>query len=590
MLRRRPWFLTLSTLVALLLGTVAPAASRPAAEAPRYFPATQHTLGGGFLDYWTGHGSLAQQGYPLTEEFAETSPRTGQTYTVQYFERAVFEYHPENTNTPYTILLSQLGTARYQQKYPNGAPNQRAQQIGGQYFAQTGHWLGGSFREYWTQHGGLAQQGYPISDEFQEISDLTGQPYQVQYFERAVFEYHPENAGTPYVVLLAQLGTFALQRRYPHDSLAAAAPQPAPVDPAPTLAPIDAYIGTLTPAQQIGELLMLPIYADAYTPQLDIYLQQDQIANAILFTHLNNGPVKPATLAGLRALTQAVIAHAPNPLIIATDEEGGLVDRLAPYYGASPSAAALAATGDPQQAYHQAQVDAERLRGIGINLDFAPVVDVDQGGNIGTGRMFARSPAQVTQFAGAFLDGLQQHGVQGTLKHWPGLGAATTNPDEALPTITKTQAELNATDFVPFRALLAHQPGMIMVTHVLEPAYDAEYPASLSPTLVDGVLRGQLGYQGVVVSDAMAAGAIGGYMASRGYRDPVQAVGEASVLALLAGEDIIECPNDPAQIAGTVQAVTQAVQSGRITPARLQRALERIIALKVRMGLIVLPP
>ncbi|MDQ2807345.1 MAG: hypothetical protein M3Z04_10610, partial [Chloroflexota bacterium] len=151
-------------------------------------------------------------------------------------------------------------------------------------------------------------------------------------------------------------------------------------------------------------------------------------------------------------------------------------------------------------------------------------------------------------------------------------------------------AELNATDFAPFRALLAHQPGMIMATYVMEPAYDTVYPASLSPTLIDGVLRGQLGYQGVVVSDAMAAGAIGSFMAGRGYRDPAQAVGEASVLAILAGEDMIECPNDPAQIAGTVQAVTQAVQSGRITPARLRRSLERIIALKVRMGRITLLP
>jgi beta-N-acetylhexosaminidase len=556
---------------------------------PLYFAATHHYIQGGFADYWRTHGGLAQQGYPLSEEFAEQSALNGQTYRVQYFERAVFEYHPENAPGA-QILLSQLGTFRYRENYPNGAPNQHPQTSGGQYFTQTGHWLGGSFRDYWSQHGGLAQQGYPISDEFQEISPLTGRAYTVQYFERAVFEYHPENAGTPYVVLLAQLGTFALQARYPPNSLAAAAPQPAPGSGTPTLAQLDTYINTLTPQQQIGELLMLPVYADAYTPALDGYLQRDQIANAVIFTHPNAGPVRPATLAGLRVLTQALIAHAPNPLIIATDEEGGLVDRLAPYYGATPAAAVLAATGDPQQAYRQAQIDAERLLRSGINVDFAPVVDVDQGGNIGAGRMFARTPAEVTQFAGAFLDGLQQHGVLGTLKHWPGLGATATNPDDALPTITKSRADLTGTDFAPFRALLTHNPGMIMVTHVLEPAYDAEYPASLSPTLVEGVLRGQLGYQGVVVSDAMAGAAISSYMARRGYHDPVQAVGEASVLAILAGEDLIECPDDAAQIAGTVQAVTQAVQAGRIPPARLRRSLERILALKVRMGLIVLGP
>lgn len=198
----------------------------------QYFPQTQHTLQGGFADYWQAHGGLAQQGYPLTEEFQETSTTNGVAYQVQYFERAVFEYHPENAGTPYSILLSQLGSFRYQQKYPTGAPSQSAHQDSGQYFAQTGHWLGGGFLTYWQAHGAVAQQGYPISDEFQEVSEADGKPYQVQYFERAVFEYHPENAGTPYTVLLTQLGKFRLAGRYP-SGVQAAAPVAAPVGQAP---------------------------------------------------------------------------------------------------------------------------------------------------------------------------------------------------------------------------------------------------------------------------------------------------------------------------------------------------------------------
>src|SRR3954464_7261696 len=85
----------------------------------------------------------------------------------------------------------------------------------GRLFAETGHWVGGKFRDYWEAHGGLAQQGYPISDEFTERSSLDGKEYTVQYFERAVFEYHPENAGTRYVVLLSQLGKFQAQQKYP---------------------------------------------------------------------------------------------------------------------------------------------------------------------------------------------------------------------------------------------------------------------------------------------------------------------------------------------------------------------------------------
>ena len=121
------------------------------------------------------------------------------------------------------MLLSQLGTFRYKQKYPDGAPGQAANTAAGSVlFPETGKRLGGMFLDYWQSHGGLAQQGYPISDEFTEVSDLDGKPYTVQYFERAVFERHPENAGTPYDVLLSQLGTFGYKARYP---------QPAPQSP-----------------------------------------------------------------------------------------------------------------------------------------------------------------------------------------------------------------------------------------------------------------------------------------------------------------------------------------------------------------------
>jgi hypothetical protein len=145
--------------------------------------------------------------------FTEVSDLNGKPYTVQYFERAVFEYHPEN-QSPYDVLLSQLGTFQYKKKYPSGAPGQAPNTgPGSVLFPETGNRLGGKFLTYWKEHGGVAQQGYPISNEFTEVSDLNGKPYTVQYFERAVFEYHPENQP-PYDVLLSQLGTFRYRDLY----------------------------------------------------------------------------------------------------------------------------------------------------------------------------------------------------------------------------------------------------------------------------------------------------------------------------------------------------------------------------------------
>ena len=197
--------------------TVAPAALPPAQTAstdnPYLFPQTGKTIGGKFRAYWQSHGGLAQQGYPISNEFQEVSALDGKTYTVQYFERAVMELHPENA-APNDVLLSQLGTFRFKQKYPNGPANERPSTDNPTIFPETGKSVGGKFLAYWQSHGGLAQQGYPISDEFQEQSALDGKTYTVQYFERAEFELHPENAGTPYEVELSQLGSFQYKQKY----------------------------------------------------------------------------------------------------------------------------------------------------------------------------------------------------------------------------------------------------------------------------------------------------------------------------------------------------------------------------------------
>lgn len=177
----------------------------------RLFSETGKAVGGIFLEYWLKNGGLPQQGYPISDVIGEVSDLNSKPYTVQYFERAVFEFHPENA-PPYNVLLSQLGTFQYRKKYPNGAPNQKADP-GGRLFPETGKTVGGRFLEYWQQNGGLAQQGYPISEPFTEQSDLDGKLYLVQYFERAVFETHPENAK-PYDVLLSQLGTFQYRAKY----------------------------------------------------------------------------------------------------------------------------------------------------------------------------------------------------------------------------------------------------------------------------------------------------------------------------------------------------------------------------------------
>jgi beta-N-acetylhexosaminidase len=375
------------------------------------------------------------------------------------------------------------------------------------------------------------------------------------------------------------------------DATATPSPRPAATaTPADLSQRIDAYIASLSPAQQIGQTLMLAVYANGYNANLDQALTQWHLGSAIIFTNYNGGALMPSTAAGMKQLTHDLQTHADTPLLIATDEEGGSVDRLSFYYGPTPSPQQLTATGNPQQAYDQAQIDAQRMRALGMNVDFAPLADVSQGNGIDPSRTFGTTPSQVTTYAGAFLDGLQQNGVAGTLKHWPGLGASSGNPDFVLPTVNHSQAELNSIDFASFRQLLPQDPDMIMVTHVMVPAYDSQAPASLSPVLVQQVLRGQLGYQGIVVTDAMDAQGLIQFMQQQGYSDPAQGIAEACVRAFLAGDDLIEAPIEQDRLAVVVNTMTQAVNSGRISQARLHEALVRIISLKVKLGLLQLPP
>ncbi|HET9495180.1 MAG TPA: hypothetical protein VFR15_13200, partial [Chloroflexia bacterium] len=222
---------TVLALLALVLALPASFASGQAQAQPRfsarYFPETGKVITGRFLDYWTANGGLAQQGFPISYEMTEVSDTDGKPYKVQYFERAVFEWHPEK-QPPYDVLLSLLGAFSYAQKYPSGAPGQAPNTANAVTFPETGKTLGGRFRQYWERNGGLAQQGFPISDEFNEVSALDGKTYRVQYFERAVFEYHPENRP-PHDVLLSQLGTFRYRAKYPLGApLAQGVPQASP--------------------------------------------------------------------------------------------------------------------------------------------------------------------------------------------------------------------------------------------------------------------------------------------------------------------------------------------------------------------------
>ena len=178
MVRGARWLLVLGLLAATLWSGVSRQANGEAAAAAcQTFPETGRQVCEPFLSYWQQHGGLAQQGLPLSDAFNETNPTNGRVYLTQYFERARFEDHPESVDPQYRVLLGLLGSEQFRAKYPGGRPATPASGEG--CFPETGRCVEPRFLDYWLAHGGLAQQGLPISDAFDELSPTDGKTYRV---------------------------------------------------------------------------------------------------------------------------------------------------------------------------------------------------------------------------------------------------------------------------------------------------------------------------------------------------------------------------------------------------------------------------
>lgn len=331
--------------------------------------------------------------------------------------------------------------------------------------------------------------------------------------------------------------------------------------------------------QKLGQLIIVEYLGKDYASTGLQTMISQQYVGGFMYQQSNHNFEPPYNLVGnVTALSQQAMRDAKIPLLIATDQEGGLVNRLYLFHGYLPSAEEMAATGDPNYALNQGAQAAKWMLQLGINADLAPVVDVHTvDPPILESRMFGATPQTVATYAGAFLKGLQQNGVAGCLKHFPGLGAITSDPHADLPTVNRSLADLENIDLAPYKMMIAtDHPAMIMSTDVLMPAIDPNLPAELSPATINGLLRQQLGYNGVVITDGL-------YMAGISARWSLSA---AAVMSIEAGDDLIEGPYTPDLVASVVYALKQAIQQGKLTIDRINQSVARILLMKLQDGII----
>lgn len=360
-------------------------------------------------------------------------------------------------------------------------------------------------------------------------------------------------------------------------------PHPAPTSPTP--APAPSTTPEVTVPEMVGAMLMIGFRGTTLTPDNPVVadLRDRHVGGVVLFgrdqpTGGERNITSPDQLAALCADLRATAGH---PLLVATDQEGGQVARLGPRHGfpATPSAAALGATGDPAATRTAAQEMAQTLARAGISLNLAPVVDVDVNPTnpiIGAlGRSFSADPEVVAAHAAAFVEGHHDVGVLTSLKHFPGHGSSRADSHLGFVDVTDTWTDA---ELVPYRRLLAAGlADSVMVAHVFNATLDADLPASLSRATITGLLREELGFDGVVVTDDLQMRAItDGWSLSESVR-----------LAVDAGADILTFSNNvdvftPDLGRRAYDTLLALVTSGEVSEERIARSYERISALRAR--------
>jgi beta-N-acetylhexosaminidase len=335
---------------------------------------------------------------------------------------------------------------------------------------------------------------------------------------------------------------------------------PAP-SPQATLPPVCAD----EPRAALGARIVVRMEAKA-TPGLLRAARDGEIGGVILFPPAGTDPT--ALAREVTRLQEAAAETGTGPLVVAVDQEGGEVKRLP---SLPPDVAPADLAGDPTGAEAEGLATGEALVGIGVNVDLAPVLDVPQQGSFLGTRTFGSTSEEVAAAGVAFAAGLRAGGVAATAKHFPGLGRSAANTDEAESEVAASASEIDA-DLAPFEAAIADGVELVMLSSAVYPELDPKRPAFASPAITEGLLRSDLGFEGVTISDDLGAGA-------------VTARYDAAAAALAAaqgGTDLLLFALTPDP--GVLDSLVAAAKRGALEQGALEASCARVLALRGTLG------
>ena len=341
-------------------------------------------------------------------------------------------------------------------------------------------------------------------------------------------------------------------------------------------AAVEARLQAMTLKEQVAQMFMVSFYGRPLNIAAREMLQEWQPGGVVLL------PSNLGTPEQVTALTNQIQAELTTPALIAVDQEGGLIAHLEDGFTEWPVPSLLTASGDTALAEAFGAALAAEMRAVGVQMNLAPVADLHTNpANPVIGRRAFGSDAQeVAPIVAAVVRGMQSGGVLATVKHFPGHGDTADDSHAELPVLSHRQEFLMQRELVPFEAAITDSAGAIMTAHIyfpeLEPIPDT--PASLSEAIVTGLLREQLGYQGIIITDALDMDAI----------DTRYSAAEASLRAIQAGNDmvLVGAHVSPQTQMQAMQYVYQAVQNGDLSTARIEDSVRRILQAKARFNLL----
>ena len=326
-------------------------------------------------------------------------------------------------------------------------------------------------------------------------------------------------------------------------------------------------------AEKVGQLFIVGFDGTEMTPELRVWMATYGWGGVILFGRNVESPAQVLLLN--RGLQAAVQARGHPPLLIAVDQEGGRVARLKAPFTVFPSAARVGHEDSEQLAHSVGEAIATELRAVGITMDMAPVLDVlsNSANTVIGDRAFGTDPHRVARLGTAFIRGMHAAGVLAVGKHFPGHGDTLLDSHVALPVCERTSAQLNACELLPFDATIAAGLEALMTAHVVYKAWDADLPATLSSAILTGILRGTMGFEGVIISDDLGMAAVSETVSWE--KVPVQAI--------RAGVDLLLICHQRERQEQAYARVLSAVQRGELAEALVDRAVARVHTLRSRL-------